>query len=268
MTQCVFITGASSGIGLATAEHFLSKGWNVAASMRDPARVSVLGENPQLIRPQLDVSDPSSIAKAVDTVLAQWGRIDVLVNNAGYGLIGPFEAANDAQIRRQFEVNVFGLMAVSRAILPAMREAGGGALVNISSMAGYACFPYYSLYHAGKWAVEGFSESLRYELEAFGIRVKLVEPGLIKTDFHTRSKVCVSAEVYAHNAAKAFGRMEKFHAWSSPVEKAAATIYQAATDKSSKLRYPIGWDAKMLYYLKPIAPDWLLRHLIHLFCMA
>ena len=268
MTPCVFITGASSGIGLATAEYFLSKGWNVAASMRDPAKESALGAHPQLMRPQLDVSDPNSIAKAVEAVLAQWGRIDVLINNAGYGLIGPIEAADDAQIRQQFEVNVFGLMAVTRAVLPAMRAAGCGTLVNISSMAGYACFPYYSLYHAGKWAVEGFSESLRYELEPFGIRVKLVEPGLIKTDFHTRSKVSVSAGPYAQHAEQAMARMDKFHRLSSPVERAAAKIYQAATDPGAKLRYPFGWDAKTLYLLKRVIPDRLLCRLIRFFCMA
>ncbi|MGZ5622989.1 MAG: SDR family oxidoreductase [Methylobacter sp.] len=266
MTQCVLITGASCGIGLATADYFHRKGWNVAASMREPAKDLVLGDRHGLIRPQLDVTNPESIQAAVDEVLERWGRIDVLVNNAGYGLIGAFEAADEMQIRRQFEVNVFGLMALTRAVLPSMREAGSGALVNISSMAGYACFPYYSLYHASKWAVEGFSESLRYEMEPFGIRVKLVEPGVVKTDFHTRSKDSISLSAYEPRAGRSLARMEQFYRLGNSAERIASTIYRAATDNSAKLRYPLGWDARSLYALKRIAPDCLIRPLTRFLC--
>jgi NAD(P)-dependent dehydrogenase (short-subunit alcohol dehydrogenase family) len=267
MTKCVLITGASCGIGLAAAEHFHRQGWNVAASMRNPGSDLALSEHPGLIRPQLDVTDPKSIQAAVDEVLERWGRIDVLVNNAGYGLIGPFEAADEAQVRRQFEVNVFGLMAVTRAVLPAMRQTGTGALVNISSMAGYSCFPYYSLYHASKWAVEGFSESLRYELEPFGIRVKLVEPGVVKTDFHTRSKDSIALPAYEPRAGRSLARMEQFYHFGNSAERIAETIYRAATDNSSKLRYPLGWDARSLYLLKHIAPDGLVRRLARFLCV-
>jgi short-subunit dehydrogenase len=267
MTQCVLITGASCGIGLATAEYFHRQGWNVAASMREPTKAPILGEHPGLIYPKLDVTDPKSIQSAVDEVLERWGRIDVLVNNAGYGLIGPFEAADEMQVRRQFDVNVFGLMAVTRAVLPSMREAGGGALINLSSMAGYSCFPYYSLYHASKWAVEGFSESLRYELEPFGIRVKLIEPGLVKTDFHDRSKDSVSVLSYEPHAGNSFARMEFFHRFGNSPENIAESIYRAATGNSSKFRYTLGWDARSLYALKYIAPDLLIRKLTRFLCI-
>jgi short-subunit dehydrogenase len=266
MTQCVLITGASCGIGLATAEYFHRQGWNVAASMRDPKQQHLSDERPGLMYPRLDVTDPESIQAAVDQVLARWGRIDVLVNNAGYGLIGPFEAADETQVRRQFEVNVFGLMAVTRAVLPSMRAAGSGALVNISSMAGYTCFPYYSLYHASKWAVEGFSESLRHELEPFGIRVKLVEPGVVNTDFQTRSKDCVKLPHYEPRASKSLERMEQFYRLGNSPERVAKAIYRAATGNSSKLRYPLGWDARSLSVLKRIVPDYLMHRLIRLLC--
>jgi NAD(P)-dependent dehydrogenase (short-subunit alcohol dehydrogenase family) len=267
MTKCVLITGASCGIGLATADYFHRKGWNVAASMRDPAKDHILGERPGLIRPQLDVTDPNSIQAAVDEVLQHWGRIDVLINNAGYGLIGPFEAADEMQIRRQFEVNVFGLMAVTRAVLPSMRAAGSGTVVNISSMSGYTTFPYYSLYHAGKWAVEGFSESLRYELESFGIRVKLVEPGVVKTDFHTRSKENAALAVYEPHCERSLERMDRFYRFGNSAERVAETVYRAATGTGAKLRYPLGWDARAAYLIKRIAPDCLIRRLIRFLCI-
>lgn len=266
MTQCVLITGASCGIGLASADYFHRQGWNVAASMREPTKDLISSERNGLIYPRLDVTDPKSIQAAVDEVLERWGRIDVLVNNAGYGLIGPFEAADEMQVRRQFEVNVFGLMALTRAVLPSMREAGGGTLVNISSMAGYSCFPYYSLYHSTKWAVEGFSESLRYELEPFGIRVKLVEPGVVKTDFNTRSKDSVVLPAYEPRAERSLAGMGQFYRLANSPERVAATIYRAATDTSFKLRYPLGWDAKTLYALKHIAPDFLIHRFTRFLC--
>jgi len=267
MTKSVLITGASCGIGLATAGYFHRQGWNVAASMRQPSKDRSLTERPGLIHPQLDVTDPASIQAAVDSVLQRWGRIDVLINNAGYGLIGAFEAADDMQIRRQFEVNVFGLMAVTRAVLPSMREAGGGTVVNISSMAGYSCFPYYSLYHAGKWAVEGFSESLRHELEPFGIRVKLIEPGVVKTDFHTRSKDSIALPAYEPRAGRSLARMEQFYRLGNSAERIAEAIYRASTGTGSRLRYPLGWDARALYALKHIAPDYLIRKLTRFLCV-
>ncbi len=135
----------------------------------------------------LDVTDPAAIRPAVDQALQAFGHIDVLVNNAGYGAFGPFEAATNEQIERQYATNVTGLMYVTREFLPHFRERKGGTIINISSVGGCATFPLYSLYHGTKWAVEGFSESLNFELEPFGIRVKLVEPGSIKTDFITRS---------------------------------------------------------------------------------
>jgi NAD(P)-dependent dehydrogenase (short-subunit alcohol dehydrogenase family) len=184
--KTVFITGASTGIGRAAVDFFRDKGWNVAATMRTPSDHADLPS--ERVRAfELDVTDPATIKPAVDQALHAFGKIDVLVNNAGYGAFGPFEAATNDQIERQYATNVTGLMFVTREFVPHFREQKSGVIVNISSVAGRATFPFYSLYHGTKWAVEGFSESLNFELAPFGIRVKLVEPGVIKTDFVTRS---------------------------------------------------------------------------------
>ena len=174
--------------------------------------------------------------------------MDALVNNAGYGTFGPFEAATNEQIERQYATNVTGLMMVTREFLPHFREQKSGTIINISSVGGRATFPLYSLYHGTKWAVEGFSESLNFELAPFGIRVKLVEPGAISTDFATRSLDVLKKD--GLDAYDAF--IKKFReAWSagrnaSSPEMVAQVIYQAATDGSDQLRYAAGEDAKMI----------------------
>lgn len=188
MNKVVLITGASSGIGLHTARLFQAKNWKVAATMRSPDKADDLKKIVDIECFRLDVTDIESIKSAISATLYKFGRIDVVVNNAGYGLIGPFEAATPEQVERQFQTNVFGLMNVCREILPYFREQKRGHIVNIASVAGRITFPAYSLYHATKWAVEGFSESLQYELEQFNIRVKIIEPGPIKTDFYGRSQ--------------------------------------------------------------------------------
>lgn len=188
MEKVIFITGASTGIGLETAKYFQAKNWRVAATMRSLDKASDLERIADIECFRLDVTDPESIRRAIADTLDRFGRIDAVVNNAGYGLIGAFEAATPEQIERQFATNVFGLMNVCREILPYFREQRRGYLVNISSVGGRVTFPLYSLYHATKWAVEGFSESLQYELDEFNIRVKIIEPGPIKTDFYSRSQ--------------------------------------------------------------------------------
>jgi NAD(P)-dependent dehydrogenase (short-subunit alcohol dehydrogenase family) len=186
--KTVLITGASSGIGRATAELFAARGWNVAATMRTPEK-SDLGAKSERIRlVKLDVTDPASIETAVADVIAQFGAIDVVVNNAGYGLVGPFEAQTEAQIRRQFDTNLFGAMNVIRAVLPHMRGRKSGRIVNVTSVAGRISMPLYSAYCATKWALEGFSEALWLELRQHNIKVKIIEPGMIRTDFFDRSR--------------------------------------------------------------------------------
>lgn len=186
MPQTVFITGASTGIGRAAAVYFRDKGWIVAATMRAPSDHKDLASEKVHIF-ALDVTKPATIRPAVEGALHALGHVDVLVNNAGYGTFGPFEAATNEQIERQYATNVTGLMYVTREFLPHFRERHRGTIINISSVGGRATFPLFSLYHGTKWAIEGFSESLAFELEPFGIRVKVVEPGSIETDFSSRS---------------------------------------------------------------------------------
>ena len=169
--RTVFITGASAGIGRATARLFREKGWNVLAAMRAPEEAGPAGLE-GVARLRLDVTDGESIRRAVEEAVGRCGAMDVLVNNAGYGLVGPFEASTPEQVGRQLATNVTGVMDVTRAVLPHFRRRGGGTLINLASMSGRTAFPLYSVYHATKWAVEGFSESLQFELRPFGIAVR------------------------------------------------------------------------------------------------
>jgi NAD(P)-dependent dehydrogenase (short-subunit alcohol dehydrogenase family) len=183
----IVITGASSGIGKATATYFAAQGWKVAATMRRPENQAEDGQIDGISRYALDVTDEASIRRATHQILSDFGQVDVVLNNAGYGLIGSFEATTPAQIERQFATNVFGLMSVTWAFLPHFRAKRAGLFMNVSSIGGRVTFPLLSLYHSTKWAVEGFSESLAYELREFGIQVKLIEPGAVDTDFSGRS---------------------------------------------------------------------------------
>lgn len=253
MGNTILITGSSSGIGKATAQYFADKGWNVAATMRRPENEKDLKESKSLKLIRLDVEDAGSIREAVARTIREFGGIDVVLNNAGYGATGPFEAANEAQIRRQFEVNVFGLMAVIQEVLPHLRERRAGTIINVSSIGGRVTFPLYSLYHGTKWCVEGFSESLSYELAPLGIRVKIVEPGAIRTDFNDRSAdPLVKDGLTAYDGfvdnfkKKASGFVEK----AIPPVKVAEVIHRAATDGSSRLRYLAGTDAKAFWGIR------------------
>ena len=181
--QTVLITGTSSGLGRATAKHFQLKGWNVIATMRTPTPQDELAQLERTLVARLDVQDTRSIRSAVDAGFARFGRIDTLVNNAGYGAYGPLEARSPEKIRRQFDVNVLGLLATTQAVLPHFRGNRTGTIINVSWFGGRMAFPLGTLYHRTKFAVEGLSESLYYELGALAIRVKIVEPGGMTTDF-------------------------------------------------------------------------------------
>jgi len=241
MTKTVFITGASSGIGRSTARLFQERGWNVAASMRSPDRAGDWIKQDRTLGLRLDVTNGESIGVAMDRAVTHFGAVDVLVNNAGYGTVGPFEASTPEQVERQIATNVTGLMNVTRAFLPHFRERRRGVIVNVASMGGRITFPLYSVYHATKWAVEGFSEALVYELEPFGIRVKIIEPGAIKTDFYDRSlEVLTRPGLTAYDGfvARAMRTMQKAGADAPGPEIVARTIYRAATDGRHRLRYP------------------------------
>lgn len=265
MKKTVLITGASSGIGKATALYFAQKGWNVAATMRSPEKEKELGKlsNVQLFA--LDVTREVSIEKAIADTLASFGQLDVLVNNAGYGAVGAFEAASQEQIRRQFDTNVFGLMNVVRATLPYFRQQRSGTIINVASVGGRITFPLYSLYHGTKWAVEGFSESLQFELAQFGIRVKIVEPGAIKTDFYNRSQDLFAKEglnAYEEYQQLALANMQEVGAKAPGPEIVAKTIYKAATDGKKTMRYSVGSGAPALLLLRRLLPTNAFMHIV------
>lgn len=258
--KTVFITGASSGIGLETAQYFLEQGWNVIATMRSPEkRRTPLHETglPDLVH--LDVTDTVSIQAAIRYALEKYQKIDVLVNNAGYAVYGPFETTTQAQVERQFNTNVFGLMAVTREILPFFRQQKGGILVNVASMGGRFGFPLYTIYNSTKWAVEGFSEALQYELKPLNIKVKVIEPGVIKTDFYDRSLEIVDSSALMEAYGGILKRGEKNVSGEASRSGAkprdvARVIYQAATDGSGRLRYLVGNDAWQVSILRRLLP--------------
>ena len=256
MNKVVLITGASSGIGLETAKLFQAKNWKVAATMRSPENAEELQKIVDIECIRLDVTDLGSIRSAVAETLEKFGRIDAVVNNAGFAVVGPFEAATQEQIERQMQVNVYGVMNVCREILPYFREQRRGFIVNIASMGGRMTFPLYSVYHASKWALEGFSEALQYELKEFGIKVKIIEPGPIKTDFYERSQSVTQKEglsAYDNFVARALPNIKKAGETAPEGTVVAETIYQSVTDDSWKLRYPV--NSKLILIARRLLPD-------------
>lgn len=247
MSRTAFITGASTGIGRATAQRFQMEGWNVVATMRSPQDGADLADLPGVLVTRLDVTDSSSISAAVAEARAAFGGIDVLVNNAGFGAYGPLEVTDMEVVRRQFDTNVIGLLEVTQAVLPTMREQPSGVIVNISSVGGRMAFPLGSLYHGSKFAVEGLSEALTYELAPFGISVKIIEPGLVDTDFAGRSFVLSTGpegNAYQGVIGAVFGAFAGMQGQGSAAAEAVATaIYDAATDGTRQLRYIVGEDA-------------------------
>lgn len=184
--QVILITGCSSGFGLLSAVHLAKKGYTVYASMRNLEKQQDLLKESSLHNVhisilQLDVTEIDSIKTAVDQIINEQGRLDILVNNAGFGIGGFFEDLSQAEIRNQMDVNFFGVQNVTREVIPHMRRQGYGKIINISSVAGFSTSPCFSAYNASKWALEAFSESLRYEMKLFGIDVYLIEPGTYKT---------------------------------------------------------------------------------------
>lgn len=248
MTQTVFITGASTGLGRATAILFAQRGWKVFATMRSPEKEADLGKVDGVTLLRLDVTKPDQIAEAARSALAA-GPVDVLFNNAGYGLSGPFEAASDAQLTDQIETNLLGAMRTTQAFLPAMRERGQGTILTTTSIGGLVTFPFNSVYHATKWGLEGWSESLAFELDPFGIRVRTVAPGGMSSDFAGRSLAMSQHPAYAEAMDKmfaAFSSPERRAQGSTP-EQIAQAVYAAATDTTDRVTFVAGDDAKATY---------------------
>lgn len=242
--KTVLITGCSSGYGLETARHFHEHGWNVVATMRNP-RQDLLPRSDRLRVLGLDVTKPASIAAALE----QSGPVDVLVNNAGIGVVGAFEATPMATIRDVFETNTFGVMAVSQALLPQFRTRRSGVIVNVTSSVTLTPMPLAAVYTGSKVAIEGFTASLAFELAAFNVRVKLVEPGY-----------CPDTRFAENGGARMEGLIpEAYAAFAKPIfaafaEPAAVTtaldvaeqIWRAANDATNTLRFPAGPDAVAL----------------------
>ena len=248
MNKTILITGASTGLGQATAILFQSKGWNVIATMRSPENDTTLTALDNVLVTKLDVLDIDSIENAVREGIRKFRKIDVLVNNAGYGAYGPLESFPREKIIRQFNTNVIGLLDVTKALLPHFRQNKSGIIINISSIGGKMTFPLGSLYHGTKFAVEGISESLSYEVEQFNGKVKIVEPGAINTDFVSRSLDFNNDESlteYQPLVGKVMSATAALYPNASPASVIAAVIFEAATDGSNQLRYEAGEDAKI-----------------------
>lgn len=254
MTKTILITGTSSGYGKAMADLFLNRGWNVIATMRRPDP-HVFGASSDRLRVlPLDVIDAGSIDAAIADGIAAFGSIDVLVNNAGIGLASIVEATPEATIREIFETNTFGVFATCRAIIPHMRKQGHGVIINVTSSATIGVMPLVAVYTASKCAVEGFTESMSYELEPFNIKARLVEPGYAPTtNFSANSGPRIAGLIpadYGSVAQSCFENMANYPtAFCTEAEVADAT-YSAATDESRAIRYPAGADTKLLAKLR------------------
>ena len=242
--KTVLITGCSSGYGLETARHFLAQGWHVVATMRTP-RPELLPQSERLRMVALDVTKPASIAAALEVA----GPIDVLVNNAGVGLFGAFEVTPMATIREVFETNTFGMMATTQAVLPQFRARRSGVVVNVTSSATLAPMPLVAVYTASKVAIEGFTASLELELQAFDVRVKLVEPGYgPSTRFAANGGERMAGllpEAYAPLAQRMFASLGQSSAVTTEAD-VADVVWRAANDTSGQLRFPAGPDAVAL----------------------
>ena len=261
MKKTVLITGASSGIGRATVKEFSEKGWNVIATMRNPDMGKELNFINKVWVTTLDVEKTDTISAAIENGIRQFGKIDVLINNAGQGIFGVFETTPEESIRKLFEVNFFGVLQVTRAILPHFREQKRGMIVNVSSSTGRFTLPLMSIYAASKYGLEGFSESLSFELAAQNIKVKIIEPSMVDTNFDeaTRKNYVADPNITAYNdyIDKVIRIFSGGDAGERKVtaEEAAATIYDAVTDRSDTLRYIIGEDVKAMIAARSTMSD-------------
>lgn len=241
--KTIFITGASTGLGKATAKLFLQKGWAVIATMRHPEKETELSQLENITLLPLDVTNPAQINNTVQQAILQ--GVDVVFNNAGYGLVGPMEAFNDGQIVKQLDTNLLGVLRVTQAFIPYFRQRKSGLFITTTSMGGLFAFPLGSVYHATKFALEGWSESLSFEMALFNVGVKTVAPGGIATDFAGRSIDAPSHPAYEEASKKLWSlfNTENF----ATADQIATVVYEAATDGKNQVRYVAGEDAKSLY---------------------
>jgi NAD(P)-dependent dehydrogenase (short-subunit alcohol dehydrogenase family) len=262
------VTGSSSGIGFETALLLARNGFHTYASMRnlekskDITQIATKEKLPLQVV-QLDVNDDRSVKDAIDKIIEENQRIDVLVNNAGYGLLGSLEDLSIEEIKAQFETNFFGVVRVTQQVLPIMRkQKNGGTIVNVSSVGGRISFPGLSAYHSTKFALEGLSESMSYELEPFGIRIVVIEPGFVRTNIMNSSIIAKKAQDPKSPYSSLIQQLERSFksamentSASSPPEEVAKVVLQAVTSGSPKLRYTVGNDAADMIKAKTTMSD-------------
>ncbi|HYR85459.1 MAG TPA: SDR family oxidoreductase [Terriglobia bacterium] len=246
--KTIFVAGSSTGLGRATAKLFASKAWKVIATMRNPGRETELNTLSGVTLLPLDVTDPHQIESVVEKVMAM-GQVDVVFNNAGYGLAGPLEGLTDEQIMRMINTNLMGAIRTTKAFVPYFRAKRAGLFINTTSIGGLIAVPFNSIYHATKWALEGWSESMAFELKRFGIGIKTVSPGGMRTDFFTRSFDTGRHEQYdalVDRVMSVITDPKQMETYSSPTQ-IAEVVYEAATDGKEQLRYVAGQDAQTTY---------------------
>jgi NAD(P)-dependent dehydrogenase (short-subunit alcohol dehydrogenase family) len=270
-SKTVLITGATSGIGRVTALHLAKEGHHVIATGRKAAELAKLAAEAEGLRLEtlrLDVTSAESIAEAVAAVdrLTGGKGLDVLVNNAGFGVLGPSSEISDAELRRQYETNVFGLMSVTRAFLPKMRERRVGRIINVSSVGGRLTLPYFGVYNSTKYALESLSDALRYELRAFGIDVTLIEPGIIRTSFESTAV----SDLATYRRSPYRPALDKYEQMSKAADRFASepivvakAIARAVRARRPAARYVAPWSTNLMLWFQAVAPtfvwDWAMR---------
>jgi NAD(P)-dependent dehydrogenase (short-subunit alcohol dehydrogenase family) len=258
--KTIFITGTNSGFGKATVELFARAGWQVAATVRDlSAHAQLFNEFPNVTLFKLDVTDFAQVDAVAQAVIATFGTIDVVVNNAGYCLMGPTETSSMEQIKRQFDTNVFGLFAVTKAFIPHFRENSGGMFINIASSSALFNYPFIAAYGASKWAVRGMTESLGVELAPFNIEVKAIYPGLHATKIFTKldggMDVANPGTPFYQKYWDTFNAAQTSFASVTSPTSIAHVIFKAAINRKGKLNLISGGDAKLYAFLKGILPE-------------
>ncbi len=246
MQKTIFITGASAGLGKAAARLFQSRGWNVIATMRSPEKETELNKLSNVTLLPLDVTDPDQIKATVAEAITL-GPVDVVFNNAGYGLMGALESFTDEQVVKEINTNLLGVIRVTQAFLPHFRERKGGVFISTTSIGGLIGFPLHSVYHATKFALEGWSEGMSFELGLHNIAIKTVAPGGIATDFTGRSLERSSHPAYQDLEHQLFSTIDSMMQAASTPEQIAQVVYEAATDGRDQIRYVAGQDAWAMY---------------------
>ena len=255
--KTILITGSSSGIGKETALLFAQKGWNVVATMKNAEHLCTFAEHKNITPYLLDVKNNELVKTTIKQVIQDFGKIDVIVNNAGIYATNPLEQTPEETISNIVETNIKGMLWTTKALLEHFRENKSGIIVNVSSIAGRVTFPFQSVYHTSKWAIEGFSESLYYELKPLNIKVKVIEPGMVKTNLYD-AVLDFPFEQYPVEYQTNFKKWHNYlmknykNGYSSGLD--AKTIYKAVNSKSSKLRYTTDWTTKAVFFLSSLFP--------------